>query len=104
VLVFGPFIGDATITLVKRTLRGERIGVAHRDHYYQRMVRMGFGHRRTALVGYALMLLCAAAALSGRQQAPAMQASIFLGTSVVLAAVAVWLDRRWARQPTGSSA
>ena len=47
-LVFGPFIGDATLTLVRRLARGERVWQAHREHYYQRMVRMGLGHRSTA--------------------------------------------------------
>ena len=46
-LVFGPFIGDATVTFFKRVARRERVWRAHREHYYQRMVRMGFGHRGT---------------------------------------------------------
>ena len=65
-LVFAPFIGDATVTLARRALRGERVWQAHREHYYQRMVRMGFGHRRTAHIYYAAMLACAAAALGFR--------------------------------------
>src|SRR6185436_356022 len=73
-LVFGPFIGDATLTLVRRLLRRERVWHAHREHYYQRMVRMGFGHRGTAWTAYAVMALCAGAALVGRGQPPAMQA------------------------------
>jgi UDP-N-acetylmuramyl pentapeptide phosphotransferase/UDP-N-acetylglucosamine-1-phosphate transferase len=97
VLVFAPFIADATVTLVRRTLRRERVWQAHRDHYYQRMVRMGFGHRGTAWTGYAVMLLCGGAALLGRGQPPAMQATVFLGTSAVLGAMAVWVDRRWTR-------
>jgi UDP-N-acetylmuramyl pentapeptide phosphotransferase/UDP-N-acetylglucosamine-1-phosphate transferase len=97
VLVFGPFIGDATITLLKRALRGERVWLAHRTHYYQRMVQMGFGHRGTAWVGYALMAGCAAAALLGRNQAPWAQALVFFGAVVVLGALAVWVDVRWAR-------
>jgi UDP-N-acetylmuramyl pentapeptide phosphotransferase/UDP-N-acetylglucosamine-1-phosphate transferase len=96
-LVFGPFIGDATVTLLKRAARRERVWQAHRDHYYQRMVRMGFGHRGTALVGYAAMLLCAAAALLGRDQAPIVQAAVFAATSIVLAAAAVAVDLRWRR-------
>ena len=47
--------------------------------YYQRMVRMGFGHRATAWTGYAVMLVCAGAALFGRNQAPALQATAFRG-------------------------
>jgi hypothetical protein len=45
-------------------LRGERVWQAHREHYYQRMVRGGLGHRGTAYVAYALMALCAGAALA----------------------------------------
>jgi len=98
VLVFGPFIGDATLTLVKRAIRGERVWQAHREHYYQRMVRAGLGHRGTAGIGYVAMILCAAAALFGRTQAPALQAAIFGAASALLAAAAVWVDVRWSRR------
>ena len=94
VLVFGPFIGDATITLVKRTVRGERVWRAHREHYYQRMVRMGFGHRATAWVAYAAMALCAALALLGRGESPALQATAFFTGVALLAALAIWVDLR----------
>ena len=96
-LAFAAFIGDATLTLIRRLLRAERVWQAYRDHYYQRLVRMGLGHRGTAYVAYAAMLLCAAAALVGRSQPPAAQASIFIGVTLVLAAFAVWVDLRWAR-------
>jgi UDP-N-acetylmuramyl pentapeptide phosphotransferase/UDP-N-acetylglucosamine-1-phosphate transferase len=96
-LVFAPFIGDATITLVKRLLRRERVWQAHREHYYQRLVRMGLGHRRTAFIGYALMAACAAAALFARAEVPGVQAAVFGGAIVLLAAVAVLIDLRWAR-------
>ena len=97
VLVFAPFIGDATVTLIKRSLRGERVWQAHRQHYYQRMVLMGLGHRRTAWIGYLAMVLCALAALAGRQQAPQIQAAIFLAAAAILGAGALWVDLRWAR-------
>jgi UDP-N-acetylmuramyl pentapeptide phosphotransferase/UDP-N-acetylglucosamine-1-phosphate transferase len=96
-LVFAPFIGDATVTLVKRLARGERVWQAHREHYYQRLVRMGFGHRGAAAAGYAAMLICALAALAGRDEAPQVQAAAFGGASLVLAAIAVWIDVRWLR-------
>jgi UDP-GlcNAc:undecaprenyl-phosphate/decaprenyl-phosphate GlcNAc-1-phosphate transferase len=97
VLVFGPFIGDATVTLVRRLLRAERVWQAHRDHYYQRMVRMGLGHRGTAWGAYAVMLLCAGAALAGRLQPPAQQAMVFCAASALLAVLAIWVDVRWMR-------
>src|SRR5262249_56892173 len=34
-LVFAPFACDATLTLIRRLLRRERVWEAHREHYYQ---------------------------------------------------------------------
>lgn len=62
-LVFSPFIVDATFTLLRRLLRGEKVWQAHREHLYQRLVELGWGHKRTVLSGYVLMLLCAFSAL-----------------------------------------
>jgi len=63
--VFAPFIADATVTLARRLVRGERVWQAHRDHYYQQLVRSRFGHRATAYIAYTVMALCAGAALIG---------------------------------------
>ncbi len=65
VLVFSPFIVDASVTLARRILRGERFWRAHRDHGYQRLVLAGWPQRRLALTAYALMAACAASALAG---------------------------------------
>jgi hypothetical protein len=78
-------------------VRREKVLRPHRDHYYQRIVRMGLGHRAAALIGYAVMVFCAAAALLGRGQSPALQAVAFGIATAVLAAMAFWVDRRWAR-------
>lgn len=61
-LVFSMFIVDATVTLLRRGLRGEAVWVAHREHYYQRLVRSGWSHRRLALTAYLLMLVTAGTA------------------------------------------
>lgn len=58
IMLFSPFIGDATVTLMRRAIRGERIWQAHRTHYYQRLVLLGWGHRRTVLTEYVVMALC----------------------------------------------
>jgi UDP-N-acetylmuramyl pentapeptide phosphotransferase/UDP-N-acetylglucosamine-1-phosphate transferase len=97
VLVFGPFNADATVTLIRRLARGEKVWRPHREHYYQRIVRMGLGHRAAALLGYVLMAFCAAAALLGRTQPPALQAAAFGSGALVLGAMAVWVDLRWTR-------
>ena len=96
-IVFAPFIGDATVTLARRLFRGERVWRAHREHYYQRMVRMGLGHRRTAWIAYGLMLACAAAALYIRTKPGMAQAIAFGAAALLLGAVALWVDIRWSR-------
>jgi len=63
VLVFSPFVVDSTVTLIRRLLRGEKVWQAHKTHYYQKLVQAGWGHRRTVLLEYAIMLGCGATAL-----------------------------------------
>lgn len=58
-LVFSPFVVDATVTLIQRALRREKVWQAHREHSYQKLVRLGWSHRRLALAEYALMVACA---------------------------------------------
>jgi Fuc2NAc and GlcNAc transferase len=53
----GVFFVDATITLVRRALRGERLYEAHRSHAYQWMTRRWNSHRRTTLAVTAINLL-----------------------------------------------
>jgi len=96
-LVFSPFILDASVTLAKRLLRGEKVWQAHREHYYQRLVQMGWGHRQTALAEYALMAVAGASATwaiaqDGRTQ---LAFGIVWGLAYLLA---MWLvDTKWSR-------
>lgn len=62
-IIFSPFILDATVTLARRALRHEKVWEAHRDHYYQRLVLSGWGHRQTVLAEYGVMALCGGFAL-----------------------------------------
>jgi len=97
VLVFGPFNADATVTFLRRLVRREKVWEAHREHYYQRIVRMGLGHRSAALIGYAVMCGCAAFALIGRTQGPGLQLAAFAAGSALLGALALWVDLKWLR-------
>ena len=38
------FIADASLTLIRRTVRGEKIWKPHRDHFYQLAIRRGLRH------------------------------------------------------------
>ena len=62
-LIFSPFILDATLTLVRRLVQMKRIWHPHHEHYYQRLVLAGLGHRQTVLAEYGLMLACGVTAL-----------------------------------------
>lgn len=59
----GVFFIDATVTLVRRTIRGERILEAHRSHAYQWLARRWKSHLRSTaavtIVNFAWLLPCA---------------------------------------------
>lgn len=45
VAVLAPFLFDTGVTLVCRIMRGQRWYEAHREHFYQRLIRQGWSHR-----------------------------------------------------------
>ncbi|MGH6816083.1 MAG: MraY family glycosyltransferase [Hyphomicrobiaceae bacterium] len=94
VLVFSPFVADATVTLGQRALRRERLAVAHKTHYYQRFHQMGFGHRGTALLAYALMAAAAGSALLWRTAGWAATSVMLAAWMALYIGLAVAIDRR----------
>jgi UDP-N-acetylmuramyl pentapeptide phosphotransferase/UDP-N-acetylglucosamine-1-phosphate transferase len=96
-VVFAPFAADATVTLLRRAARGERIWQAHRTHYYQRVILLGWSHRRTALAEYALMAVSAAVAALAARGAWAVQALLLAGLAVLYFGAGVYVDRLWRR-------
>ena len=94
VLVFSPFIVDASLTLLRRLLRGEKIWQAHRSHYYQRLVRMGWSHRRLALAEYGLMALAGVSGLLLVRH-PDWQSALVLFWATFYFVLAVVIDHRW---------
>ena len=103
VLVYSPFLVDATVTLARRLLRRERVWQAHREHYYQRLVRMGWGHRKTALAEYALMAACGAVGLAALASPTSMQIVALAATAIVYCGLALCVDREWRRFRQGSA-
>ena len=94
-LVFSPFIVDATVTLGRRLARREPVWQAHRDHYYQRLVQLGWGHRGTAFAEYALMLASGSLALAMLSMNPAVQIVSLLGVVTAYAVLIVLMERTW---------
>ena len=63
------YLADATITLGRRALAGEKVWRPHRRHFYQRAVQGGKRHDQVALAvagGNVLLLGCAVLAAGGR--------------------------------------
>jgi UDP-N-acetylmuramyl pentapeptide phosphotransferase/UDP-N-acetylglucosamine-1-phosphate transferase len=62
------FLADASLTLLRRLLRGERVWQAHREHFYQRAVQRGLGHDAVVLriiTADVVLIACAWAATKG---------------------------------------
>jgi UDP-N-acetylmuramyl pentapeptide phosphotransferase/UDP-N-acetylglucosamine-1-phosphate transferase len=100
VLVFAPFITDASITLARRVVRGEKFWQPHREHYYQRMVRSGLGHAQTARIWYALMVFGVILAVLALDWPPTVQWSMVTAWIVTLYLLGLAVDRRWRRFQT----
>ena len=83
------YLADATITLARRALRGDKIWQAHREHFYQRAVRNGRSHAAVSL-GVALcnVILVGLAMLSMTWPWAALTAA-----AAAVFALLVWLSR-----------
>jgi len=101
-LVFSPFIVDASATLFKRLISGENVWQAHRSHYYQRLVQMGWGHRKTAIVEYVLMLAVATSALGLLNQPAKILSPVLFAWVVVYIVIMLKIDKAWAEYEKGS--
>ncbi|HEY0321733.1 MAG TPA: glycosyltransferase family 4 protein [Pyrinomonadaceae bacterium] len=89
VLIFSPFIVDATVTLFRRLLRGEKVWRAHREHYYQRMVLSGWTHRKTVLVEYCLMIACGLSAILYTRAQQSVRLTLIIVWAVIYGALAL---------------
>jgi UDP-N-acetylmuramyl pentapeptide phosphotransferase/UDP-N-acetylglucosamine-1-phosphate transferase len=92
-LVFSPFIVDATVTLARRLAHGERVWQAHKSHYYQRLVQSGWGHKKTVLYEYVLMLACGLSALLAQFQKTQGQIALILFWCVVYCLLMIGVHR-----------
>ncbi|MEO5974652.1 MAG: glycosyltransferase family 4 protein [Ilumatobacteraceae bacterium] len=95
VILMGVFVVDATVTLVRRALRGQRVYIAHRSHAYQRVALRVGRHSPVSLgVGainlfwlFPMALLVAHKTLDGFggvliAYTPLVIAAVFLGAGV----------------------
>jgi UDP-N-acetylmuramyl pentapeptide phosphotransferase/UDP-N-acetylglucosamine-1-phosphate transferase len=94
-LVFLPFVADASITLARRMLRRERWWEGHRSHYYQRLAQSGAGHAGTLRVDVPLMAGAAATAVTCLVAAPDAGWAALAAWLAALAIVFGRIDYHW---------
>ncbi len=95
VLVFLPFVADATVTLGRRLWRRERVWEAHKMHYYQRLHQLGAGHRGTLLVFGVLIAGTVASALATLAVAPDAGWTVVAAWSGACAALFGGIEYSW---------
>lgn len=87
------FLADATITLLRRLVRGEPVWRPHREHFYQRAVQRGLGHdavvRRVIAVNIVL-IFCGWAAENGAHVLALVLAAA--AVLLLLTSLAGWLS------------
>jgi UDP-GlcNAc:undecaprenyl-phosphate GlcNAc-1-phosphate transferase len=96
-LVFSPFVVDATVTLALRAVRGERVWTPHREHAYQRLALAGWPRRRLAVAALALMAAAAVSALAALRVGEMLQCVIIFvwaGFHALIAIAIRWPTRK----------
>ena len=95
VFVFSPFIADASLTLLQRILARKRFWQPHREHYFQKLVQMGWGHRKTALAEYVVMGIASLLAVSTALLDGVFQLIAITIWGAVLITIAHFIDVKW---------
>ena len=95
ILVFSPFVVDATLALLARVRRKEKLTTADCSHYYQRLVKMGWEHRNIATAEYVLMFLVGISALFALSLDINGQANLLAWWGAIYLGLSMWIDRRW---------
>jgi UDP-N-acetylmuramyl pentapeptide phosphotransferase/UDP-N-acetylglucosamine-1-phosphate transferase len=84
-LLHANFVLDTGITLARRVLRGECWHAAHREHFYQRLIRSGRSHR--FVTGIEMTLQCVVLGLMILY----IKAGLVLRTLLIAAVIVLWL-------------
>jgi Fuc2NAc and GlcNAc transferase len=91
-ILFGVFFVDATVTLVRRMLSGQRWYEAHRSHAYQRAARRWASHKRISLSVLAINLCWLLPWAFAAVRWPQLE-SVFLACAYApLIGLALWLE------------
>ena len=97
-LVFLPFVADATVTVLRRARARRSPFEAHRTHYYQRLHQMGSGHRGTLLFYGILIVGTSASASFTLAVAPGAGWPVLAAWIAAIGVLFAGIDYHWRRR------
>jgi len=100
--LFAVFVLDSSLTIIRRCIKGEKIWLPHRQHYYQRLATAGYSHSQIAISAIILMIICSLLATLSVAYHDMIVFSI-LGILITLIAtliLVVWLEKQASHPPT----
>jgi UDP-GlcNAc:undecaprenyl-phosphate/decaprenyl-phosphate GlcNAc-1-phosphate transferase len=106
VLVLSAFLVDTGVTLLRRARRGERLLIAHRTHFYQRLNQSGWPHVAVTGLWTLFAIVSSAAGLSYVRGTGYVRLVIIVGIVMMYAITFAIITRRnrelsdGARQPS----
>lgn len=62
IILWSPFLVDASVTLLARVIRLEKIWIGQRNHFYHKLL-LQWGHRKTWLLYFVIMIFAGISAL-----------------------------------------
>jgi Fuc2NAc and GlcNAc transferase len=91
----GVFVVDATVTLIRRLLRGDPVSQAHRSHAYQWLARRWRSHKPVtgAVLAVNLLWLLPCAWLAARHPAQAHWIALIAIAPLIVVALAAGAGR-----------
>jgi len=89
IILFSPFIFDATATLIRRIYNREKFWQAHNSHFYQQLVLSGLGHKKVLMYEYVLMIACSILVIAVYNAQPVYQVFAVLIVLVAYVLIAV---------------
>jgi UDP-N-acetylmuramyl pentapeptide phosphotransferase/UDP-N-acetylglucosamine-1-phosphate transferase len=97
-LLHANFVLDTAITMARRAIRGDRLHEAHREHFYQRLVRAGYSHTFVTLTEAGLQVIVCVAVWAATPSTLAANAEVSMQNlewikmlAVAAGVVCVWL-------------
>ena len=88
------YLGDATVTLMRRLTKGEQIAQAHRSHFYQRALDGGFSVHRIVTLVFAINIALVMLALTTVLSESWVVNVIVLAAGNILVASLLWKFNR----------